>query len=153
MERRFWSKVGIRGPDDCWPWLLYCSRDGYGRFSANGKTLEAHRVAWEFSCGPIPEGICVCHHCDNPPCCNPDHLFLGTRADNNEDRDEKGRSSGGALYGKDHPQCKLSDEDVRTIRKLHSEGVVQKELAHRYGVSRGYMSLLVNGMRRTYETH
>ena len=64
---------------------------GYGSIKINGKMVGSHRVAWELANGPIADGMCVLHHCDNPPCCNPDHLFLGTRKDNANDRDAKGR--------------------------------------------------------------
>ncbi|WP_223643966.1 HNH endonuclease [Corallococcus sp. EGB] len=93
IAERFWEKV--RKGEGCWEWTLAHLR-GYGVFTANGKHLRAHRVAWELTNGPIPEGVLVCHHCDNPGCVRPDHLFLGSNADNNADRDSKGRQARGA---------------------------------------------------------
>jgi hypothetical protein len=78
------------GPDDCWPWTA--STDGrYGVIHVDGKRQKAHRVAWALVNGPIPDGKHICHHCDNPPCCNPAHMFLGDPALNAQDRDSKGR--------------------------------------------------------------
>lgn len=86
---RFWSKVQM-GPS-CWVWEGARNRGGYGTFRRGSVVIKAHRAAWEFCYGPIPEGLCVLHKCDNPPCVRPDHLFLGTVADNAQDRVAKGR--------------------------------------------------------------
>lgn len=92
-EPRFWAKVNRGGPDDCWEYQAKRDRGGYGRFWLDGKTRGAHVVAWLFTRGPVPAGLCVLHRCDNPPCCNPTHLFVGTFGDNNADRAAKGRSA------------------------------------------------------------
>jgi hypothetical protein len=88
VEERFWAKV--RKGDGCWEWNA-AKRLGYGKFAYEGKVIDAHRLSWLLHFGPIPEGMLICHRCDNPPCVRPDHLFLGTRADNTHDMDAKGR--------------------------------------------------------------
>ena len=90
VEERFWAKVDKDG--DCWTWMARRQpRGGYGQFQLDGRTRSAHRVAWTLTNGPIPDGLCVLHRCDNPPCVNPEHLWLGTKAENNQDMTEKGR--------------------------------------------------------------
>ncbi len=123
---------------DCWEWQgprSVVERGGYGVM----KGRKAHRVSWELHHGPIPEGMHVCHHCDNPPCVNPDHLFLGTDKDNAEDKVSKGRQRNRIV---------VSDEAVAEIRRLRAAGERQKDLAEKFGISRAYVSRLVNGRRR-----
>lgn len=99
FEERLWSRVQ-KGPG-CWLWTGSCIAAGYGQIEVreNGrrKSLRVHRVVWELLRGPIPEGLVLCHTCDNPPCCNPDHLFVGTHRDNILDMVSKGRNVGNAL--------------------------------------------------------
>jgi hypothetical protein len=93
LADRMLISVGRSEPNECWPWKGRVSSTGYGTIKHRGRTLKAHRVAYEMANGPIPDGLVVMHICDNPPCCNPNHLRLGTVADNNNDRDQKGRNA------------------------------------------------------------
>lgn len=108
---RFWIRVdGSAGDDACWPWLGARDPKGYGQA---GKRWRAHRVAMFLTNGPIPPGMFVCHHCDNPPCCNPAHLFIGTVTDNMRDCAAKGRTSrkgGIGRLGKRPTHCKYGHE-------------------------------------------
>jgi hypothetical protein len=98
-ELRFWARVNLEGPvhpvlkTRCWPWTGCKKSDEYGYFTAPGCGGRAHRYAYHRYRGPIPDGLCVLHHCDNPSCVRPDHLFLGTRLDNIADMMAKGRQS------------------------------------------------------------
>jgi hypothetical protein len=98
VEDRFWANVDKSG--DCWEWQASVNLDGYGRFCLKGKRIRAHRLSWVLANGEIPEGMCVLHKCDNPPCVSPDHLFLGTRADNVRDMVQKGRCRSGTCNPK-----------------------------------------------------
>lgn len=97
LVERFWPKVDqTGGPDACWPWTRSLFRRGlpYGQFQWRGRPHVAHRIAWMLTNGEIPEGMKVCHRCDNPPCCNPSHLFLGDQSANERDKVAKGRWNG-----------------------------------------------------------
>lgn len=107
VERLTYRIVG-----ECWEFDRTRDSLGYGVLGYRGEPKKSHRAAYEVWVGPIPEGLCVCHRCDNPPCINPAHLFLGTRADNNKDRTAKGR----AARGMRNSQCKLTESEVRAIR-------------------------------------
>ena len=135
-QERFWAKVDQRGPNDCWEWTASGLKSGYGSFGVNGKMELAHRVAWTLANGEIPDGLCVCHSCDNPPCVNAAHLFLGTQADNLADMRAKGRQGYYGLPGEKHPKAKLTERDVRFIRHWLSKGYTEQSTADAFGVCR-----------------
>jgi hypothetical protein len=140
---RFWAKVEKKGATECWDWTGYKDDGGYGTFNVGGGMQFAHRVSWVIENGPIPAGthsgtMCVLHHCDNPACVNPDHLFLGTQQDNIDDMVEKGRSNTGVKNG----QVVLSEEDVLKIRKI-GKTVTLRVLADQFGVSFSAISLIL----------
>jgi hypothetical protein len=94
-EERFWEKVRKAGPEECWEWSGVKLPRGYGIFTIGYTKIYSHRYAWSLGNGEIPDGMYVCHKCDNPSCCNPAHLFVGTASDNNADMDRKGRARRG----------------------------------------------------------
>jgi hypothetical protein len=134
IEDRFWSKVdNSAGPDGCWLWTANRAVRGYGRIGWGGhRVVLAHRVSYELATGEAPGRMCVLHSCDNPPCVNPAHLFLGTQADNMRDKAEKGR----ARPGSQNPNAKITEADVLEIRRLRAEGVPGNEVAERFGLKR-----------------
>ncbi len=138
---RFWSKVDTTG--DCWDWTAGCDRDGYGRFRLGRQKARAHRVAWELTYGPIPEGLCVLHHCDRPVCVRPSHLFLGTNTDNTQDRDMKGRTA--RQQGETNGVTKLTPAQVRWAREQYASGVSQHTIARQLGVWQMTISRCVRG--------
>lgn len=120
-EAKFWAKVNRGGPDECWAWNGYRMANGYGRVKRKGRFLLAHRVAWEYANGPIPPGMCVLHHCDNPQCCNTErHLFIGTQYDNNADRHAKGREAKGDRHWT-HTHPEWIARGSRSGARLHPE--------------------------------
>lgn len=136
LEVRFWQYVDkSNGPCSCWLWTKFKNQQGYGMTSKKTKRhTGAHRVAFELTFGAIPDGQCVLHKCDNPSCVNPNHLFLGTRADNNEDKFKKGRQ----MRGEKHPNAKLTTNDVLAIRTFLQENhsmKIYQELGEKYGVT------------------
>lgn len=145
IHERFSEKYEVRG--DCWIWAANKYLDGYGQIKFEGSPRRAHRVSYILYKGPIPEGMLVCHTCDTPLCVNPDHLWLGTHADNHADRNAKGRQARGENnMGGD----KLTDESVREIKSLLSEGVPQRKIARQYDVSQ---SLICDINRGRVWTH
>ncbi len=129
----FWSKVE-QGPG-CWNWSGSLDPKGYGQARLNRKPERAHRVSYEIAFGDILSDLCVCHSCDNPRCCNPGHLFLGTIADNNADMTAKQRHAFGEVNG----QAKLTAAQVLEIRTDAREG---RTIAEEYGVSPALVSLI-----------
>lgn len=139
-EERFWSWMDKSDEDGCWPWMRGRDLDGYGIFSHTHDipARRANRVAWELTNGPIPAGLEVCHTCDNPPCCRPDHLFLATNAGNHADRDRKGRQARGERNG----WAKLTADAVRAIR---ASGEPARILVERFGVKKATISSVRTG--------
>lgn len=109
---RFFRSINFPGNDqECWKWNAYCNDYGYGIFNLDDKHIKAHRFIYECYNGPVPAGLFVCHKCDNPPCCNPEHLFLGTDQDNKQDMIQKNRQAFGTANG----MSKLNDETIIEI--------------------------------------
>jgi len=147
IMQRFWEKVDIGHPDDCWEWQATRRRGGYGGFAVTSNEIEqAHRVAYSMSKGPIPDGLLVCHSCDNPPCCNPDHLWLGTNQDNTRDAIEKGRMMyvGRGQTGEQNCNSRLREQDVFEIRASRRSS---RYLANRYGVGIKMIQSIIRGDR------
>jgi len=130
LEERF-NIYTKKGPD-CWEWKGYRDPHGYGRLDMPDKPMLAHRVAYLIRYGSIPDGMFVLHKCDTPRCVNPEHLFLGTQADNVADMHAKGRARKRALRGPEHGMAKLDERKVRAIRKSRLFGWV---IAEKLGIS------------------
>lgn len=140
--QRFWANV--QKTETCWLWTAGTERRGYGQFYAEGKHIPAHRFSWQLHHGDIPDGLFVCHNCpagDNPSCVNPDHLFLGTPADNIRDASRKAR----LRHGDGATRSKLTFVKVRELRQLRAEGWLLKDLAARYGVDKSCAWAVVSG--------
>lgn len=130
-------------PNACWTWTAFKDRNGYGKITFNNKIYLAHRLAFLLEYGCLPGKLLVCHSCDNPSCVNPDHLFIGTMADNMADRDRKGR--GNPRRGSDNGASKLKESDVVEIRRLTNCGLSKLDIASRFGVHRSLISLILLG--------
>lgn len=144
---RFWVKVDIRSDDECWPWLAVADKQGRGRFQYYGapaSMINAQRAAWFFVFGELRSEIHVLHRCDNPACCNPKHLFVGSHQDNMQDKIAKGRHSYGENSGN---SCVLTNLQVSEIRALRGVEFAEKT-ASRYGVSVSHVYAVQNGRAR-----
>lgn len=130
---RLWEKVDKHPGDGCWVFTGAKNADGYGVIWVAGRTVLAHRLAWELAYGPIPDGMDALHSCDNPPCARLDHLHLGTQQINVEEMVARGRHRGGR--GEQHGMAKLTEAQVQAIR-LNEGGLSQRALARRFGVGR-----------------
>jgi len=137
--KRFWQKIDIQSENGCWIWTNKKDRWGYGisRPKQKGKRLFllAHRVAWRICFGEIPDGLLVCHHCDNPACGNPDHLFLGTNMDNFQDSLQKGRRK--YAKGENHPRARLTAKQAAEIKSSTEN---RKLVAQKYGITPLYVN-------------
>ena len=163
LEDRFWEKVNKCGPTPehvsglgpCWIWTGTKDRNGYGQTSyadpiGDWRKLFTHRVGWFLANGQIPEGVRVLHKCDNPICCNPDHLFLGTQLDNIADMQKKGRNRGlRHAVGEGNNSAKLTEDGVRDIRSRAENGEKLYEIAFSYGMTRQAIANCV--FRRTWK--
>ena len=131
---RFWDKVSVE-PSGCWPWMGQRDRDGYGGFHLDGKREIAHRLSYQHFKGDIPNGIYICHKCDNPSCVNPSHLWTGTHADNMADKVSKGRAY--QPIGDKNKSAKLVEADVIAIR---ADTRPQHQIAADYGIDQAQVS-------------
>jgi hypothetical protein len=145
---RFWAMVdSSAGPDACWPFLTGAgNRKGYRLFWIGGGRgfTPAHRYSYEVHKGPIPDGLWILHSCDNPRCVNPAHLRAGTALENSQDARERHRGIG-APRGHANGASKLTEDDVRHIRRLLAAGVSQHEVARQHGVSQSTVSDIRHG--------
>jgi hypothetical protein len=143
---RFWAYVNKDGPvhpihGTCWAWLGRCDpSSGYCSLVVNKKLVYAHRYSYEIHIGKIPSGLFVCHRCDNRPCTNPSHLFLGTNYENRRDSVEKRRHA----YGERTGAAKLTNEKVLAIRKAFNEGQAAVKIARDYGICFQSVYYIVN---------
>lgn len=131
---RFLSRIK-RGPG-CWEWIGPRERLGYGLFIKDKRKYRASRVSYALYVGTVPDHLSVCHHCDNPSCVRPDHLFLGTQRDNMMDAVRKYGWRGGNARGERHPMAAVSDADKERALAMHASGVCYREVARRFGVCR-----------------
>lgn len=148
VSDRFWAKVDRNGPEvrpgigRCWVWTGARSKAGYGVISTPGaRAARANRVVWELVRGPIPEGLLVRHACDNPPCCNPSHLSLGSHADNSRDSVLRNRQAQRERHGR----AIMSAEAAAKLREDRAAGATQNALAAKYGISRATVRQIIRG--------
>ena len=148
VHDRFWAKVNITGTNGCWEWTAYRTGCGYGQLGAGGRkegVLYAHRLSYEIHVGAIPDGMFVCHRCDNPPCVNPAHLFLGTPEDNSHDARDKGRLVTPVLFGENAAPAVLTEVQAREILARRQGGEILRTIASDYGVTITTVSYLARG--------
>lgn len=143
--RTFWSNVDMSG--DCWEWKAGCFSNGYGQFRIGKKKYRTHKLIFETINGPVPLGMFVCHHCDNPKCVRPSHLFLGTPKDNSADRDEKGRGACNLKpqQGIKNGCSKLKPNQVIQIRSLFDSGAFPSQIAKAFKISKSQVRNIGHG--------
>ncbi len=135
--------------DECWEWQGYININGYGQTrigGRKGKAYQAHRLSWIVHFGGIPDGLHVCHKCDNPPCVNPNHLFLGTNLDNIKDRMKKGRSVAAwkGISREQHPSSKVTDKQIIEMVNLRKKGKKLNIIALMFGITPRHASKLTS---------
>ena len=158
---RFWAKVDKLDSKECWNWKASKRNKGYGAFvwaDESGEVVQgrAHRFSWLLHRGTIDHSLCILHKCDNPACVNPDHLFIGTKAENNDDMRRKGRSVAGGTYSRDgyrrgesHQNTKLSDEAIAALRlDREVKKVSYSKLAKKYNICIAHAWRICNGVAR-----
>lgn len=142
-KQRIESKVDLIPEAGCWIWTGTVTSRGYGQLLSHNKRVYAHRAAFQAFVGEIPDGMVVCHTCDNVHCVNPNHLFLGTQKDNLQDMKQKGRST----MGEKNTQAKLTEGKVKAIKLLLSAGYQEAQVAQEFQVSRQTINLIKLGKR------
>lgn len=142
-KERIESKCEKVTESGCWVWMGATQVRGYGEMLSNNKKYLAHRASYETFVGEIPKGMYVCHRCDNVYCVNPNHLFLGTQKDNLQDMAKKGRST----VGSKNPMAKLTEEQVKDIKKCLSLNCSDTEIGKEFNVSRSAIQLIKQGKR------
>lgn len=155
LLRRYWAKVDRRGPDECWEWTGSRTPHGYGRINMGGKygpIAHANRLGWQIANGvklePCDRWKVVRHTCDNPPCCNPAHLVLGTQRDNAWDRERRGRGNQPRDLG--NGRAKFAPSVVREVIRLRAAGVSGPRIARRFSMSTTHVYSLERGTRRPH---
>lgn len=144
--KRFWDKVDITSKHSCWEWVGAKDKNGYGLFQLRTKhTVRAHRFSYEEFFGIIPNGLFVCHKCDNPSCVNPTHFFLGTPKDNLQDASKKRRLPGGhGPKWEKNGQAKISKKDVIEIRRLYKTGeFFHYQIAKSFGIKKSQIGRII----------
>jgi hypothetical protein len=142
IEEVFWKHIKIGEDDECWEWQSAKLLRGYGKLRIGKTKKSAHRFSYELHKGEIPKGMCVCHSCDNPPCCNPKHLWLGTTRENTQDMIKKGR--GVYASGEKSGVSKLTQKQVNEIRELYKIGkYTHRKLAEKFNVVKGTITFIL----------
>jgi len=150
---RFWSRVNVSGENDCWEWTRGTTSDGYGVFHFGHSSIRSHRFSYQQHNGKITEHECVLHSCDNPRCVNPKHLWIGTRAENNADKEAKKRGVHPVQSsGESNSNATLTTPEVIAAKVMARKGLPQARIAKLLGVSTATICLIVNGERRQDET-
>jgi hypothetical protein len=147
IKERFWPKVDIKSPEECWNYMGPYEKHGYGIVTLFAKPRVrwlAHRLAWTLSNGEIKDGLDVCHKCDNPPCCNPNHLFTGTALDNVRDCISKGRAR--KAQGEKHASAKVTARQVIQIRSMKGTATC-REIGKLFGLTKSGVQHIMSGLK------